>query len=138
MSHRCFADRGQHRIDELRRCGCRRCYEEYRQLTDNYYPPRYYDQASISPPTLITALTTEKPMTTPGTDNGNAMQVSKIKNPAIKLLTDRLNIVEATRKSNADLVTTYKGYIATYGAKVADSDEEAAALRKALKRLGRK
>lgn len=129
------------REEQLRRCGCNRCYEEYNRMqqSDRYAERRRHEMRidygrspafdtinMLNKELIVMTETTPKPTPAP------------ITNPAIKTLVDALRSVVSSRNSSAELLECRKKDVAIYGKQVEETDVKIAAFTKALKKLGHK
>lgn len=119
--------------DELRRCGCRRCEEEYYNMR-HWYERNYrnaynyqstLDMPAIAAPMLSVAIPKEPKMEEP-------------KNIAIKILVEKLKAEQSSLAANEGQLKIYEGYAKTYRENKGKNQKAIKELAAALKKLGHK
>lgn len=127
----------QYKMDDLRRCGCGRCRDEYYRLERDMYDRRYYEPPRItgmdygSAVAKVTAQLTSKVEI-------KMEKVEEPKNIAVKILVDKLKAEQSTLTSAKSSLETYKTYIKTYSDNKTKAEKNIKELSGALKKLGHK
>lgn len=127
----------EHRMKELRSCGCNQCYREFRELEERYYrykhygPPRFLGVDLGSQDKSVAVVTNviikEK-----------LKMIEEPKNIAVKLLVDKLKTEQATLSGAKSNVELYKNYVKIHTATKTKAENNIKELSGALKKLGHK
>ncbi len=123
------------RLDELRRCGCRACEEEYYEMRRRE-ERRYYD----APPKFLTAgfIETRNPILATAVDYKKETKVEEPKNIAVKMLVDKLKVEQSALKGHQEVLTNYAKTVKEYNTKKLAAQKNIKELAAALKKLGHK
>lgn len=126
----------ERKMDDLRRCGCNQCYDEYRRLERDYYRDYsrdYYIAPQLSAPVIAKV---ELKMT-------ETKSVEEPKNYAHKLLVDQLKAQQSaltSKNANIDAdknsIKSYQGYLKTKKVEKLAIETKIKELSVALKKLG--
>ena len=128
----------ERKLDDLQRCGCNRCYEEYRRLERDYYRQRDYSRDYYIATQVASIAKVELKMT-------ETNPVEEPKNYAHKLLVDQLKAQQSaltSKNANIDAdkntIKSYHGYLRTKKAEKLAIETKIKELSVALKKLGHK
>lgn len=120
------------RLNSLRRCGCRRCEEEYYNMRSNYerYVPSYSNKNYYLPIATTSAVLPAK--------ISKESKMEEPKNIAIKILVDKLKTEQGNLASNEAQLKIYEGHAKTYRENKNKNQKDIKELAAALKKLGHK
>lgn len=124
----CYAN--SRRMDELRRCGCSRCREEYYQLErDNYYQSRNYYRPHIDDYKMPLIYTEPKEETKVET------KIEEPKNYAVKKLVDELKQQQNSLTSTKAAIDSSKGMRKTYDEEIKKKNKTKSEIETKIKEL---
>lgn len=132
------------RLDQLRRCGCGKCYNEYNQLKyrldrEYYYKdisPIYMGEPSSNKNTNL-ATTRDYPMSI-GVDLPSPLKIEEPKNIAVKLLVDKFKAEQSKLTSAEASIASYKIILDNHNKSKSEAQKNLKELGLALKKLGHK
>lgn len=118
----CYQD--ERRIQELRRCGCKKCHREYDELMYRY---RYRQNSYYDAPPMI-----NKEPKTP------KVETIEPKDIAVKLILDRFKAEQGKLAVAEASIRSFKATLATQNKTKSDAQKVLKELGAALKKLGHK
>lgn len=123
-----------YKLDELRRCGCRRCEEEYYYMRDGY--ERNFRISAFDYQRVAGMLATAAPMLLAETSKETKMEEPK--NIAIKILVEKLKSEQSSLASTETQLKLYEAYVKTHREIKNKNLHAIKELAAALKKLGHK
>lgn len=121
----------RYKLDELRRCGCRRCEEEYYHMRDGYernFRVSAYDyQRAVVMPSITAHMFSAA---TP-----KELKMEEPKNIAIKILVDKLKAEQGNLSSNATMLKSHEDNAKIWREKKSKNQKAIKELAAALKKL---